>query len=320
MLSEKPQLIRLSGWWLVEMETDGRETWWWHCLLSGITKSLMEVRIHTSPYWLPTVLSSSLPKNANWRVAHDFSFETGRRPNSLKQKIKYIYSSLFLLQDWLHILKFVWRLSALRSLSSLQFMSYFEFYESDSLLLCSRVKYACHCYQPVTFLLQICHFVFTFFARPFFFFLLVMAHMSEALGVYLTLLLVSSPRHLSISVQWKLGTTAGWVIPLGSRHYFPVTGNRWGFITLELSISKQSIPLILWILGGRFAVAVKVVCVMMMCHTVSLVLLTCESSSLSWCEGLAFLCVCVFRPCSNTHVLFFKREVCVDKPAVQIFR
>lgn len=66
----KPQLIRRSGWWLVEMETDGWETWWWHCLLSGITKSLMEVRIHTSPYWLPTVLPA-LSKNANWQVVHD---------------------------------------------------------------------------------------------------------------------------------------------------------------------------------------------------------------------------------------------------------
>lgn len=64
----KPQFIRLSGWWLVEMETDGWETWWWHCLLSGITKSLMEVRIHTSPYRLPTVQTLSVPKNTNWRV------------------------------------------------------------------------------------------------------------------------------------------------------------------------------------------------------------------------------------------------------------
>lgn len=128
------------------------------------------------------------------------------------------------------------------------------------------------------------------------FFPLVMVHV-RGFGVYFTLLLVSSPRHLSISVQWKLRTTAGWVIPLGSRHYFPVTGNRWGFITLELSISKQSIPLILWILGGRFAVAVKVVCVIMMCHTVSLVLLICESSSLSRCEGLAFFSAMFKQAC-----------------------
>lgn len=125
-----------------------------------------------------------------------------------------------------------------------------------------------------------CRFCCPNFYEVFFFFSVDVVHV-WSLGAHFTLLLVSSPRHLSISVQWKLRTTAGWVIPLGSRHYFPVTGNRWGFITLELSISKQSIPLTLWILGGRYAVAVEVVCVMMMRHTVSLVLLTCESSSLS---------------------------------------
>lgn len=121
----KPQLIRLSGWWLVEMETDGRETWWWHCLLSGITKSLMEVRIHTSPYWLPTVLPPLCPKTptGEWCT---ISFETGRGPDSLKSF--FFFWTFFYLQDWSHSVFFFWSQSALQLVSSLRFIRCLKFY------------------------------------------------------------------------------------------------------------------------------------------------------------------------------------------------
>lgn len=39
--------------------------------------------------------------------------------------------------------------------------------------------------------------------------------------------------------QWKCSATAGWVTPLSSWLYFPVPGNRWSFITLEVWNSKS---------------------------------------------------------------------------------
>lgn len=104
------------------METDGRETWWWHCLLSGITKSLMEVRIHTSPYWLPTVLPPLCPKTPTGEC-RTISF--GKRKMAWFIK-KYIWWSLFLLQDWSIYSEVFGCVSALLLMSSLQFMRCFE--------------------------------------------------------------------------------------------------------------------------------------------------------------------------------------------------
>lgn len=190
--------------------------------------------------------SSLCPKTptGEWRT---ISFETGRWPDSVKM---YIFCSLFHLQDWLHILKLCFAFTILQLSAQCLMCSLWGALNFTSLnhLSSSWLKYACHCCQAAIALLQICHFVlpFSWTCMFFLFFFNLFSWYGayvRGLGAHFMLLLVSSPRHLSIFVQWKLRTTAGWVIPLGSRHYFPVTGNRWGFITLELSISKQSIPL-----------------------------------------------------------------------------
>lgn len=95
--------------------------------------------------------------------------------------------------------------------------------------------------------------------------------------------------------------------------------------TTEVSPNRNSVSVnkaYLWILGGRSAVVVKVVCVMMMCHTATVfffffwhVNLVSYHSLGAW--GLAFS---FFFPSLVWTRISFQRNVCINKPAVQILR
>lgn len=61
----------------------GRETWWWcHSLLSGIIKSLTEVKIHANPYWIANCPASSEARIANQA---ELVLQQKRFPKSLKR-------------------------------------------------------------------------------------------------------------------------------------------------------------------------------------------------------------------------------------------
>lgn len=94
----------------------------------------------------------------------------------------------------------------------------------------------------------------------FFYFLLTLCACPKLEGISC----MSSLRYLCISVQWNLQTTTQWVMPPRSRHYFPVIGNRWGFITSELQIRKQSATLVLWFLEKEM----KVIWFLIICQAV----------------------------------------------------
>ena len=145
-----------------------------------------------------------------------------------------ILSSLFRFAGQVPHSNVSWYSAALHSLSSLQFM---KWRNHPSVVINVILTYTHHCCEWCFY----CRYVTLreLFSGPTFhemFYLFTFSsfdtvHMSEACRARSPLLSASSPGHVSISVQWKLRMTAGWIIALGSRHHFPVTRNKWGFIT-----------------------------------------------------------------------------------------
>lgn len=272
----KPQPIRRVGWWwLAGMETDHRETRWWHCLPSAITKSLMEVRTHCSLVRLPSVLPPLWPKkkNASWR-RRLFRFKTFKLDvwvecllsvvffvwcsNSLI-KLSEVFKNLIFSIDC--ICKLLFNYFFILNVFSVWLNIVMDFADYG-LFLCESALYhyththTHHCYNRCRFHthLWLCvTFCWLCFPTGRWMCLTVLWHncvhvtcqrLKGTVHAFIDAISGDSLAFFSLS-SGNSGWQKGESLLFCSQLYFPVTRSKQGFIKKELAISKQSIPRVL---------------------------------------------------------------------------